>query len=160
MDLFSDWPDGVSGSLTVHLQNLHITIASVDFSADIDDVSFFEGLSAWMFHLLGFCLSGLLSLSTDLLLMKCVLGLWVVMLAFLLAYVLQYWSFFGNVWSPTTKNFFACLGKALSPNVWPPLCWHGDLVYQICALLAMYVILSQGCLYLLPSYCFAGALFV
>ncbi|KAJ7008336.1 hypothetical protein NC653_007123 [Populus alba x Populus x berolinensis] len=58
MDLFSDWPDGVSGSLTVHLQNLHITIASVDFSADIDDVSFFEGLSAWMFHLLGFCLSG------------------------------------------------------------------------------------------------------
>ncbi|KAJ6956025.1 hypothetical protein NC652_007204 [Populus alba x Populus x berolinensis] len=58
MDLFSDWPDGVSGSLTVHLQNLHITVASVDFSADIDDASFFEGLSAWMFHLLGFCLSG------------------------------------------------------------------------------------------------------
>lgn len=57
MDLFSDWPDGVIGSLTVHLQNLHITVADVDFSADIDDASFFEGLSARMFHLLGLCLS-------------------------------------------------------------------------------------------------------
>ncbi|KAJ6941004.1 hypothetical protein NC651_006954 [Populus alba x Populus x berolinensis] len=58
MDLFSDWLDGVSGSLTVHLQNLHITVANVDFSGDIDDASFFEGLFARMFHLLGFCLSG------------------------------------------------------------------------------------------------------
>ncbi|KAJ6941003.1 hypothetical protein NC651_006954 [Populus alba x Populus x berolinensis] len=114
MDLFSDWLDGVSGSLTVHLQNLHITVANVDFSGDIDDASFFEGLFARMFHLLGFCLSGLLSLSTYLLLMKCALGLRVVMLAFLLAYVLQSWSFLGNVWSPDAKNFFACLGR-LSP---------------------------------------------
>ncbi|KAJ6866548.1 hypothetical protein NC652_037943 [Populus alba x Populus x berolinensis] len=57
MDLFSDWPNGVFGSFIGHLQNLHITVADVDFFADIDDASFFEGLSARMFHLLGLCLS-------------------------------------------------------------------------------------------------------
>nr|TKR99479.1 hypothetical protein D5086_0000192660 [Populus alba] len=154
MDLFSDWPNGVFGSLIGHLQNLHITVANVDFFADIDDASFFEGLSARMFHLLGLCLSRFVvdevcpgTVCCDASFPPSSTG-----------FLVRSWSFLGNVWSLAAKNFFACLGEALSPNAWPPLCWHGDMVYQICALLVVYVILSQGCLYLLSSYCFAGAL--
>ncbi|KAJ6895024.1 hypothetical protein NC652_028694 [Populus alba x Populus x berolinensis] len=110
-----------------------------------------------MFHLLGLCLSSSLSLSTYLLLIKCH-GTACCDASFppRLCYA-GLGAFLANVWSPATKDFFACLGEALSPNTWPPSCWHGDLVYQICALLVVYVILSQGHLYLLPSYCFARA---
>jgi hypothetical protein len=42
-DLLFVWPDGVSGSLSVHLQTTPTTIVGVDFSTDTVDARFFEG---------------------------------------------------------------------------------------------------------------------
>jgi hypothetical protein len=42
-------------------------------------------------------------------------------------------SSFGHVWSPAAKDSYACLGEALSPNVWPsplsPLAGSGRLIW-------------------------------
>ena len=42
-DLLFVWPDGVSASLSVHLQTTPTTIVGVDFSTDTVDARFFEG---------------------------------------------------------------------------------------------------------------------
>ncbi|KAG6748861.1 hypothetical protein POTOM_048798 [Populus tomentosa] len=48
MDLLFVWPDGVSGSFSVHLQPTPTTIADVDFSADTVGARFFEGFDVWV----------------------------------------------------------------------------------------------------------------
>jgi hypothetical protein len=63
-------------------------------------------------------------------------GWWLVLLVIAMCLgVLDWWSYCrwrllqdGNVWSPTAKDFFACLGEALSPNVWPSPCSPYELL--------------------------------
>ncbi|KAJ6871294.1 hypothetical protein NC652_036839 [Populus alba x Populus x berolinensis] len=44
-DLLFVWPNGISGFSFVHIHIVHITIISVDFSANPDGAGFFEGLT-------------------------------------------------------------------------------------------------------------------